>query len=550
VRSSGSGAENGGQVKANVTHDLGKGSFVRLNFKALSDQVPMFLPAPMQRTGNSFSAYPGFDPLTGSSMPKGLIDVATNQFGQRVVTDTSTGAKTKSTAFGGEVNLNLDSGWKLSDKFRMSSTDGSWVGMTSPNDVGTAQALAVKYGGVSAAYHNTGAVATTDTAFVGHLFNVAVKDLGATVNDLKLSKSFNAAGGKIDTTFGLFNMQQKIAMDWQWSSYLLSMSGTNPRVIDILNGAGTSINPNGTGFANGAAAWGNCCVTSYALKYNQTAPYASVAWEQGNLNTDASIRLDNLKASGTAPFGNKVVNYSVSAPAYTMGANMRWSNDLSTFARLSHGTRFNADRVAGSNAVSAVTGGSVNDNALFDTVDQYELGVKMRQGNFSLFSTLFAAKTRITSYDPTATPKELAANYDAKGVELEAGYRNGGFRVAAGATYTDAKIVGTGKMPQRQAKVVYQVTPSYTMGGLTLGGSLVATGKSFADNGNTDVMPGYQIVNAFASYAFDKQTTVSLSVNNLFNKMGITEVQAYAPTYFSPRTTTGRAAQVSLKYNF
>lgn len=544
VRTAGNNAENGGQVKANITHDLGKGDFVRLNFKSLDDQVPMFLPVPMQRTG----AFPGYDPLTGFSMPKGLIDVATNVNGQKVVTDTSTGQKTKSTSFGGELNLGLENGWKLNDKFRTTSTSGSWVGMTSPNVVGTAQALATQYGGVSAKYHNSGAVATTDTAFVGHLFNVSVKDLGNTVNDIKATKSFALQdGAKLDSTIGLFNMTQNIATDWQWSSYLLSMSGTNPQVIDILKADGTSINSSGSGFANGAAAWGNCCVQSFNLKYNQTAPYAAMAWEKDKVNADASVRLDTMRASGNA---GQPVNYNLTRPAYTFGANYRIDPNLSSFARVSHGTRFNADRVAGGTAINKSTGDIANANALFDVVDQYEVGVKMRQGNLSLFSTLFKAKTRITSFDPTKPVPELAANYDAQGVEVEAGYRMGAFRIAAGATYTDAKIVETSLIPQRQAKFVYQLTPSYTVGDWILGGSMVGTTSSYAENSNVNVLPGYKVANAFAAYAIDKKTTANVSVNNLFNKLGFSEGQAYAASYYSARPTTGRAIQAGLKYNF
>jgi outer membrane receptor protein involved in Fe transport len=545
VRTAGNNAEDGGQIKGNITKELGKGDFIRLNFKHLDDQVPMYLPSPMQRGG----AYPGYDPLTGFSMPKGLIDVATNANGQKVVTDTSTGQRTKSSSVGGELNLTLNKGWKLDDKFRMTATDGSFVGMTSPNVVGTASSLATTYGGAgaTAVYHNSGLSAANDTAFVGHLFNVSVKDLGNTVNDAKVTKTFvQADGSKVDTTFGLFNMTQKIAMDWQWSSYLLSMSGTNPQVIDI-NKNGASINPNGTGFANGAVAWGSCCVQSYSLNYNQTAPYAAVAWEKDKVNADASVRIDSMRASGN--FGQPV-NYAITEPAYTFGANYRFDPNTSSFARFSHGTRFNADRLAGGNAINKITGGVSNENALFDTVDQYELGLKARSGNFSAFSTLFKAKTRITSYDPTKVPAELAANYDAQGVEFETGYRSGGFRVAAGATYTSAKIVETSLVPQRQAKWVYQFTPSYSIGDFMYGASIVGTTSSYAENANVNLMPGYTLTNAFASYAIDKQTTASLTVNNLFNKLAITEVQAYAAGYYSPRVAPGRAIQATLRYNF
>ena len=553
-RTAGNNAENGHQIKGNITHDLGKGQYVRLNFKSLDDSSPMYLPLPMTRNGDTLGSYSSYNALTGNSMPLGLVDVATNAAGQRVVTDAAAGAHVKSTSVGGELNLNLDSGWNLNDKFRMSQNNGSWAGMFSPNVVGTAGALATQYGGVgaSAVYHNGGASATNDQAFVGHLFNVKINDLGNTVNDLKVSKSRTVDGAKVNTSFGLFTMNQAINMDWQWSSYLLSLSGTNPQVIDIKRN-GTSINTQGTGFANGAAAWDNCCVTSYNLKYTQTAPYATVAWEKGPINADAGIRLDNIKASGSAPWGGQTVNYGFTKPALTGGVNYAFDSNTSGFARASQGTRFNADRVAGSSAVNARTGAASNVNALFDSVDQIELGAKYRNGNFNLFSTLFNAKTRITSYDPTQTPPELAANYKASGVELEAGYRMGAFRVAAGATYTDAKIVdgaNAGKTPQRQAKLVYSLAPTYTVDQWTWGASIVGTSGAPMDNANTWTMPGYRVVNAFASYAIDSKTTASLSVNNLFNKLAITEVNSLGATTLSARPITGRAIQAGLKYAF
>lgn len=571
-RSSGNNAENGHQIKGNVTHELGQGQYVRLNFKSLNDSSPMYLPVPMTRTGNSVGSFSTFNALTGSTMPIGLRDVATNQFGQTVVTDTTSGAHIKSNSIGGEVKLNLDSGWSLDNKFRMSSNNGSWAGMTTPGEFGTAGALVNTWtsgvwnkkdgnpqpisGVYRPVYHSTGTDASSAQAFVGHLFNVKINDLGNTVNDLKASKSFNVDGAKINTTVGLFNMTQSINMDWQWSSYLLGLNGANPQLIDVQKQQGSTwvaANTQGSGFQNGAATWSNCCVTSYNLKYTQTAPNATVAWEKGPINADAGIRLDNIKASGTAPWGGQAVNYGFTKPAFTAGLNYAFNRDLSGFARASQGTRFNADRVAGGSAINPTTGAARNVNALFDSVEQLEVGSKYRNGNFSLFSTLFNAKTRITSFDPVQPVPELAANYKAKGVELEAGYRSGGFRVAAGVTYTDAQITdgpNAGKTPQRQAKFVYSIAPTYTIDKLTLGSSIVGTSAAPMDNGNTWNMPAYTVVNGFASYAIDNKTTASLSVNNLFNKLAITEVQQLNATSISARPITGRAIQVGLKYAF
>src|SRR5574343_1762636 len=279
---------------------------------------------------------------------------------------------------------------------------------------------------------------------------------------------------------------------WIWSSYLLSMDGKNPQVIDIRNASNQNINTQGSGYANGANLWGNCCVQSYNLKYTQTAPYASVAWEKGPVNADAGLRLDNMQASGQM---GKPVNYSFTKPAITAGANYRFNNDMSGFARFSQGTRFGADRVAGGSGVNSITGAAVDKSALFDSVDQYEMGAKYRNGNRSLFSTLFASKTRITSFE--ANQGFFGAEYESKGVELEAGYRIGALRIAGGVTYTDAEITKhsttarVGNTPRRQAKWVYQLAPTYTVGDWVIGSSLYGTSKSYAQDDNTFVMPAY-----------------------------------------------------------
>jgi hypothetical protein len=106
-----------------------------------------------------------------------------------------------------------------------------------------------------------------------------------------------------------------------------------------------------------------------------------------------------------------------------------------------------------------------------------EGGVKMRNGNLSTFVTLFNAKTDESNYDAT-TQKSTSDKYDASGVEVEAGYKMGAFRVNGGVTVTNAKIVSSGLTPNRQAKVVYQLSPSYVLGDATIGAAIVGTSSS------------------------------------------------------------------------
>ena len=168
--------------------------------------------------------------------------------------------------------------------------------------------------------------------------------------------------------------------------------------------------------------------------------------------------------------------------------------------------------------------------------------------------TVFQAKTKESNYEAT-TQLRTANSYEAKGVELEAAYSNGDFRINGGVTFTDAEITGTaaadvaliGNTPRRQARVVYQLAPTYEWGPATFGASLVGTGKSWGDDAHTITLPAYQVLNAFVNYQLTPQMQVALTANNLLNKIGYTEVEGDG---HAARSITGRAVKVSLKYAF
>jgi outer membrane receptor protein involved in Fe transport len=180
--------------------------------------------------------------------------------------------------------------------------------------------------------------------------------------------------------------------------------------------------------------------------------------------------------------------------------------------------------------------------------------VKIRQGNLSSFITVFQAKTTESNYDAT-TQKSTANKYDAKGVELELGYRSGGFRLAGGATFTNARITDSltasaiGTAPNRQARLIYQISPSYTTGDMTVGANIISTTKSKDAQGTPleVTLPGYTVINAFASYAIALNTTASVGVYNLANTLGFTESNDGRA---AARAINGRTIRATLKYAF
>lgn len=544
VRDTGMSTEGGGQIRGNITHQLDNG-WVRLSFKHLNDKAPTALPVPVSVVNQQIREVPGIDPRTVSFYsPYWVRDVVLTKNNSTESTNINDGLKVKSNAIGLEGAFDLGDGWNLSNKFRTASNSGRFAGVFAGNN-GTLGNYVVATGPNKGQAYN-------GRAFSAVVFNTSIDDAGNTLNDTKLAKTFQLAGGaRLTTTAGLYLSAQKLALTWNFNEYLMQASGDKPALLQTASATPGLVGP----------AFGGCCSRAVDVEYKLTSPYLNVGYEAGPLNLDASIRQDRQKANGSAniatlnngalrydPATQQFVDYQLTHNSYSVGGNYAITRNLALFARVSDGVAFNADRILFGTPLDGSAPININ------TVKQLEGGVKWRSGGVSTFVTLFQAKTDESNFEAT-TQRSTSNKYDAKGVELEGAYSNGGFRITGGMTYTDASITGTaaadvaniGNAPRRQARYIYQVAPTYSFGDATVGASVIGTGKSWGDDAHTIVLPAYEVVNAFVNYSLTEKATLSLSVNNLFNKIGYTEVEGDG---HAARSITGRAAKVSLSYAF
>ena len=190
-------------------------------------------------------------------------------------------------------------------------------------------------------------------------------------------------------------------------------------------------------------------------------------------------------------------------------------------------------------------------------VDQVEAGVKYRANGLSAFVTAFVAKTDEGAGFELTTQTVKKNSYDSKGVEAELAYRVGDLRLTGGATFTNATITSganNGNTPRRQANLVYAVSPSYTLGPLELGASVIGTTQSYAQDDNKVILPAYAVVNLFAKYELTQQASVSLGINNVFDTLAYTEAEGQGNLVNNPlyvaRALNGRSAVIKLKYTF
>ncbi|PUE34063.1 TonB-dependent siderophore receptor [Limnohabitans sp. Hippo4] len=533
----------GHQIKANITQDVDNG-FVRLNFKTLDDKSPLFMPAPVSIKNGVLSELPGIDPRKATFYsPYWVQDATLSKNNTLVNSNVNDGLRVKSDSFGVETELKLAGGWKLSEKFRTSENSGRFISIFPGDDVANA-ASGTKY-----ATGPKKGQAYTGKSFTATVFNTSMDDMGSTTNDVKLSKTFaQADGSKITTTAGLFVNVQKVALTWNFNQYLMEATDNNPALL-----ANSKTNSYGA-IDLGTNVWGGCCTRAIDGTYRTTSPYAVLGWEKGALSLDGSLRADQQVATGSynqasnnqfKPENTQAINYTKNFNSYSFGGNYQLDKDTALFARVSKGAAFNADRIMFDPKKMPLDGSGV---VPINEVKQVEGGVKLRNGNLSTFVTLFNAKTDESNYDAT-TQKSTSNKYDASGVEVEAGYKMGAFRINGGVTVTDAKIVATGLTPNRQAKVVYQLSPSYVLGDATIGAAIVGTSSSKdAQGSGYDVtLPAYTVINAFANFNIGKNAVASLGVNNLTNVLGYTESN---DGRMAARAINGRSIKAGLKYNF
>lgn len=599
-------AENGGQIKANITKEFDKG-FFRISLKYLDDRTPTYLPTPFAVSGSAhnptYSSVAGFDVLHDSFLSSNLP--ANSGIGADNVPYThqvSDGFHAIVKQVGAEFSYEIAKNTHVSDKAKFSQIGGDFVSPYTTGTVGPAAGVAAATsvalmpgygapGSLTGSYFtyangpNAGSLVASNAIVAGIvMFDVQLNSLNNFSNNFTVDHVFALGGeGTITVTGGYYKSRQEYNTDWDWNSYFLEVNGRNAATLNLTSTTGQPMTSNGL-YAYGAEFWGQCCQRQYRLAYDTDAPFAKVLFLDGPLSVDFSLRYDEGHASGTFA-GSGVapkdvngdgtisrpeqrvpyivaptnVDYATHLLSLSGGANYAFSDNFAVFARASRGGRTNADRLPF--GFSFVDGNVVGGNKLaVNIVNQYEAGVKYGGDNFRIMATGFWAGTGETNYDTTTnTVKDEV--YHAYGLELEGSYQISGLTLTAGGTYTHSRIAEdvlapalVGNRPQRAAEFIYQGSAVYAFEPvpLTLGVDFTGTSNSFTGDDDSLVQPGYTLVNAFVQYELVTGLTATLNVNNVFDSLAITEVDngVNGWGYTDARTAPGRTIKLNLKYQF
>ncbi|WP_147678308.1 TonB-dependent receptor [Algibacter pacificus] len=596
----------GGQIKANLTKKFDNG-YVRTYFKFLNDKAVMYLPMPMQLEGSNdnptYSNLPGFD-ATSDALHSAYLQqsAGTSPFtGERHVNDVRNGNNPISKALGAEFSFDLGNNWKIAGKARYSNNSGEWVApftaavgtvseiqntLTADNDVKTAgvQSHLGEYATAADVPSNLVYTDGNREAFnpsnglaqIIHMFDVSIDDLSNFFSDVKISKKL---GDNVGVTAGLFTATQNTKIGWQWNSFLSEVNGGGQARLGDVDGFSR-----GGQFSYGTPVWGNCCQRKYNTVHNVNAPYLGLDADiTEELNFDGSVRFENVNVNGSIQGGptsqgnydyngngiiegieqsvpliignaGQIVNDDYNFISYSMGLNYKLDEGAAVFARYSSGA---SGRAADRNTY----GLNGKADVQYDEVSQLEVGYKKRLKNGVLNLTGFSSKT--DEGLSNELNRSVGNPFKAIGLEAETALSFGENMSFNGSfTWTKAEIDGganKGNTPRRQADLVYNLSPSYLFGEAnqhSVALSVLGTTKSYAQDDNSLVMPAYAYFNLVGRAGLTKGLSVVLSVNNLFDTIGITEVEGNGDGAFGSnrlvraRSISGRSSTVSLQYKF
>ncbi len=515
VRETGFNGDNGGQVKFTLTKELEKG-FVRVYVKNLDDKVTTYLPAPVRvKSNGSYGPVGGFDASSDALQTAASSQITTfDAYGNPHERSVRDGIESKVNAFGFEFDNEIGDGLTINNKFRRSSitggfispfTDGFAGGTDTIANKGAALCASASVGGVSIDCSG-GVVATVNgkaanpnaLAFTNLMFDTKFEDLGLTVNDLRLTKSFDA----VTLTGGYYYSQQNIDTAWESWHTRMQVLGSGENIHYVAKNAGINAQGNRVDLvlADEGALTQSFLAWDWDLDYTTTAPYVNVAFQlTDDFSFDVSVRRDEVQARGvrldgccggnrsTDLNGNGTVgefavangvitrldsdallenagatsagfiaggvrvlnennaavtrvNYDAANTAYSVGGTYLLNDNSSVFARYSDGGRAVADRL------TQVAGSLNSDGSLsattdgYDNVQQLEVGYKIMQDDWSLFATLFNTLTEETNAEITSGVT-FVREYEATGLELEGKYQfNDYFSLRGNTTWSDAEI--------------------------------------------------------------------------------------------------------------
>jgi outer membrane receptor protein involved in Fe transport len=616
IRNSQFPADDGGQLTATLSHDMDNGS-IMFYARALNDKNLFIADIPLVATGSgknvSYSAFPGFNPLTGWFAGSGIQGLSVQECPgcAPLTANLADGRGANLHTFGNNLDLDVADGVHLSNKLQFTGGDmptaGIFTGSAPPVTMSSFIASAV-----AAANGNTGAVAagglaTGGTAtYVGggavnpnqyvmtNGFWVVDKQLQSFTDDLRFT--FEVVPGN-NLTVGTYFAAYHSDDTWYLGNNELMTATPNSSLINLTLNNGAIISNNGLTSASTFTLVDRFQGTNYAL-------FASDQWRIGQWLLDGGFRIEQQKVDGTIENDTStnlstnplsLYNQGVSVPngtftvyncdqtlalgnahecdqfkktkgSGTVGATYEITQHMSVYGRADQGVHFPSfdDLRNGTPQTESIrnfqVGYRLQTDALYVDVDVFHRtfsGVPFQQ----FVTTSTGLVNLVFTYGVNSTGIDYVARWEP--------IQNLSFSITGNwqdSTYTDIIAAGgagaDGNVLQRQPRFQTRFTPAYDIpmnwGDLRFFMTYSYIGLRYSDPGNAQVLPSYNTLDAGIVADIGKHFEVRLQGTNLTNELGITEQDARAASGTSGasggfalgRPIFGREENIGVKYKF
>jgi iron complex outermembrane receptor protein len=578
-RDGGFPSDKGGQIRANLKHDLDNG-FVKVSMQYTNDHNIFYLPIPVADPRNpSLSLDPYIDYHTGTLNSPALRNVNVKYRDgagvlQGLNRDLADGRHMRFFNVGLQYEGDFD-GWLVSAKGGFTKGKSSFDAFYSTTNPVSANTFATSY--LTAARTAFGAdvarlgyaVAGTNGATVydpgaasglimSGQYRVSESDFYSGQADLSVTRKFETGLGTHDVRVGVYGAAYGNTLFQAYQDMLIEVQ-SQPRTIDLVAYSATgavlgSVTQNG--------------VLRYTTTLNQgeadakmVAVYANDTWEiTDGLRVDGGIRKEwydyegfallstaadlgdatTLADNATRAFSGAIVSNKLkpSATNWTAGVNYDFTDNFGAYGRVS-----NLEVPPQMGVVSSTAPTIIKTKAR-----QYELGVKASFGPHYLYVTGFYTKfdpfnATFIAFNPVTgrndQPVPFIGEAVAKGVEVDGRIKPvSWFELAGSVTWADpqyrnlANTSGAdptavnGNQIIREAKFFGNVRPSvrFPVGGgeVEIAGRYEWVGRRYVDLFNLTALPAYQTFGASASASFGNWRFQVVG-DNLTNAKGLTE---------------------------
>ncbi|WP_445356133.1 TonB-dependent receptor [Microbulbifer sp. EKSA008] len=448
---------------------------------------------------------------------------------------------------GAYLELDLGDGWSLTERFGLTAGNADTLGFV-PNGAPVSLNSLTDQAVVTA----SGNELSGDTVVQQFGAWVVRKDIEATTNDISLAKEWD----NFKVTAGYYTSSWEVDEWWSLGNQKYYVLGQDGELI--------------TGTADGSELTGDlACNTSADIstcdwKYDvdavgdarENALYVAGEFYLGDFTFDLGVRSANRKTNYSVDHGERDGNFTTykadeDGTAYTAAVDWAFAENMGTFFRINSGFKF-ADfdnyREFGDSFIAG--------SDLVIDIDQYELGYKLQEQDYSLFATLFYNETQGMPDCIIGSSTCTRLETEALGLELDGKVHWGDFIFGLNTTLQKPEITSgeyEGNQVMRQPEYQVRLSQNYdfTLNDIDMAvyTDISRVGDRFNGSNNEVTLPAYTKVD-LGAVAYINDITVQLAVDNLTDEDGITEGDPRDPLASNVRYILPRNIKLSFAYDF